>query len=279
MKEIQQPNFKVMFKQSVARGALLELNFVDYLFFSVTSGEGTMKANGTMYELKKDDTFMAARKTRMEFAAGTETLQIFAIRLSVDSVRDFLLHTKKTPAAKRTDNANVQRLPNHLLLRSLIQGLNDATDNDYRAPMPLLYLKMQECLNAVALVQPGLYQWFRQKNVDDKINLREFMEDNCCENEPLEQMAAATGRSLSTFRRDFMAEFGTTPSRWLLQKRLETAYHYIADNQCAPSSFIYKIGFESFSHFSRTFKAQYGILPSELLKNSKGTDADPNGAY
>ena len=275
MKEIPQPDFKVMFKQSVARGERLELNFGEYLFFSVTAGVGTLRANGATYELKKDDTFMAARKTRMEFLAGTETLQLFAIRLGVDVVRDFLLHTKKAPSDGRgTDNANVQRLPNHLLLRGLMQGLNDSVDNDYRATMPLLYLKTQECLNAVVLVQPALYQWFRQKNVDDKINLREFMEANYRENEPLEQMAAATGRSLSTFRRDFMAEFGTTPSKWLLQKRLAMAYRYIADDHRQPSSFIYEIGFESFSHFSRTFKAQYGILPSDLLKKEIGNKGD-----
>ncbi len=270
VKEKPLPDYKVMFKQSVPQGKRLDQNFDEYLFFSVTGGEGALKANGVTYELKKDDTFMVCRKTKMEFSGGADTLQLFAIRIGVDEVREFLLRTKKVAAPDCADNANVQRLPAHLILRGLMQGLNDSIDNDYRATMPLLYLKLQECLNAVALVQPSLYQWLRQKNVEDKINLREFMEVYWKNNEPLEQMAAASGRSLSTFRRDFMAEFGTTPSKWLLQKRLEAAYALIKDNHSSPSSFIYEIGFESFSHFSRTFKAQYGMSPSDLLKSCKG---------
>ena len=82
-----------------------------------------------------------------------------------------------------------------------------------------------------------------------RINLKDFMECHYQDNLPLEQLAQASGRSLSTFRRDFLKVFGTTLGKWLLTKRLD-------------------LGFESFSHFSHSFKAYFGIQPSILLKES-----------
>ncbi len=40
-------------------------------------------------------------------------------------------------------------------------------------------------------------------------------------NMSLEKFGYLTGRSLTTFKRDFFKTFKTTPQRWLTQKRLE----------------------------------------------------------
>lgn len=101
-----------------------------------------------------------------------------------------------------------------------------------------------------------------------RINLKDFMECHYQDNLPLEQLAQASGRSLSTFRRDFLKVFGTTPGKWLLTKRLEEAYVLIKEKKIKPSEFLLDLGFESFSHFSRSFKAYFGIQPSILLKES-----------
>ena len=97
-----------------------------------------------------------------------------------------------------------------------------------------------------------------------RINLKDFMECHYQDNLPLEQLAQASGRSLSTFRRDFLKVFGTTLGKWLLTKRLEEAYVLIKEKKIKPSEFLLDLGFESFSHF----KAYFGIQPSILLKES-----------
>jgi aldehyde dehydrogenase (NAD+) len=70
---------------------------------------------------------------------------------------------------------------------------------------------------------------------------------------------------MNTFKRDFEKIFHVTPSRWLVQKRLEEAYHLIRDEGKAPSDVYLEVGFEDLSHFSFAFKKKYGLAPS-LLK-------------
>lgn len=99
---------------------------------------------------------------------------------------------------------------NHVLLQGLISGIEAGVDNNFRANQPLTYLKIQECINVLTYLRPGLHNWFSRMNSLQRINLKDFMECHYQDNLPLEQLAQASGRSLSTFRRDFLKVFGTT---------------------------------------------------------------------
>lgn len=102
---------------------------------------------------------------------------------------------------------------------------------------------------------------------DFKIDIDAYMNKNFTHNIPLENFAKLTGRSLSTFKRDFQATFNETPTKWLIKKRVELAYYLIDKQNKKPVEVYYDIGFETFSHFSRTFKTAFGINPSEIQKN------------
>jgi len=98
------------------------------------------------------------------------------------------------------------------------------------------------------------------------------MEKNYMFNMSLERFGYLTGRSLSTFNRDFRKVFQTTPQRWLTQKRLELAYYHLKEKRKRPSDVFLEVGFEDLSHFSYAFKRQYGHTPSALIwsiKNSR----------
>jgi AraC-like DNA-binding protein len=80
----------------------------------------------------------------------------------------------------------------------------------------------------------------------------------------LAQFAKLTGRSLSTFKRDFVKIFGTTAEKWLQKQRLERAYFLITQKNKRPSTIYLELGFETLSHFSYAFKKQFGQTPTEL---------------
>ncbi|MDF5758286.1 helix-turn-helix domain-containing protein [Spongiactinospora sp. TRM90649] len=59
---------------------------------------------------------------------------------------------------------------------------------------------------------------------------------------------------------------GTTPSRFILQRRLERARHQLADSaarELTIADIAYRLGFSSQAHFARVFRAQFGRTPSE----------------
>ena len=89
------------------------------------------------------------------------------------------------------------------------------------------------------------------------------------ENLSPEVMAKHGAVSLRTLNRLF-AKIGTTPMRWVWRRRLEASHSALTEG-CAKSvtDAAFQFGFSEVSHFSRTFKATYGVSPEQLLKGSK----------
>lgn len=100
-----------------------------------------------------------------------------------------------------------------------------------------------------------------------KIDLEAYMNKNYMHNISLEQFAKLTGRSISTFKRDFQNIFNDTPNKWLIKKRLDLAHFLISKKHLKPTDVYFDVGFVNFSHFSRTFKSEFGMNPSEIEKN------------
>lgn len=98
------------------------------------------------------------------------------------------------------------------------------------------------------------------------VSLQRVMEDNYCFNLKLEEYARLSRRSLSAFKRDFFKIYQTTPGKWLQEKRLNHARLLLSGGGKSIGDAAFESGFESTSHFSRSFKEQFGISPSEVSR-------------
>lgn len=83
-------------------------------------------------------------------------------------------------------------------------------------------------------------------------------------NVPLDSFAKLTGRSVSTFKRDFTKIFNSSPKLWLKDKRLEEAHYLIKHKKQKPTEFYLDLGFENLSHFYASFKQKFGFTTSEI---------------
>ena len=102
-----------------------------------------------------------------------------------------------------------------------------------------------------------------------KVDLEEFMNRNYKFNVSVDRFAYLTGRSLSAFKRDFKQIFNDTPNRWLIRRRLQEAYFLIEKASKRPTEIYLDLGFETLSHFSFTFKKQYGHTPTKLAESHR----------
>jgi AraC-like DNA-binding protein len=132
------------------------------------------------------------------------------------------------------------------------------------AAADLLRVKQKEALLLLLKYVPALKDILFDFSEPGKIDLASFMEKNYHFNVQLERFAYLTGRSLSTFKRDFEKIFHQTPGKWLLQRRLKEAYYLIKEKGKAASDVYLDLGFEDLSHFSHTFKREYGTAPSRV---------------
>ena len=97
-----------------------------------------------------------------------------------------------------------------------------------------------------------------------KINIEAVMLSNFQYNLNISEFAILSGRSLSTFKRDFQSHFSTTPSLWLKNKRLEYAKELLLENKLNVNEICYEIGFINSSHFIKAFKKKYLLPPNKF---------------
>lgn len=140
---------------------------------------------------------------------------------------------------------------------------------EQRPPAALLELKFRELI--MNILSSGKNQplaaYLLSLCHQNKTCLQEIMERNFIYNMKLEEFARLSGRSLASFKRDFMSIYKTTPARWLQQKKLEYAKRLLEITDKNINELSFDTGFESASHFIRSFKKCYHITPLQYKRS------------
>lgn len=213
--------------------------------------------SGDVYLVRKNQLLKFLKKPGEE--AGFKSL---SIRFDDDMLKDMseeehfnLPERIKTPAF--IEVSEVKHLK--YFMESLLQ-YQDLLEN--KSP-ELALLKQKEALILLFTHDQSMKNILYDISDPYKIDLEGFMLKNYHFNVKLDRFAYLTGRSLAAFKRDFEKIFGTAPRKWLLEKRLEEAYYLLQKGKKATEIYL-ELGFEDLSHFSFTFKKQYGLPPSKL---------------
>lgn len=132
-------------------------------------------------------------------------------------------------------------------------------------PIDLRILKFEELLLYMADRYPQQLMSLRA-NVSanqEEVMIRRSAEMNLYNNVTIEELAFLCNMSLSTYKRKFQKIYGTSPTRWFLQKRMEQAVGMLVVQREKPSEIYHKLGYENHSSFTQSFKQVYGLTPSE----------------
>lgn len=79
----------------------------------------------------------------------------------------------------------------------------------------------------------------------------------------VEELAFLCHTSLSTFKRRFAKIYGTSPNKWLLEKRMQKAARLLKQGEYKASDIYVDLGYENLSSFVQSFKQVYGITPKQ----------------
>ena len=77
-----------------------------------------------------------------------------------------------------------------------------------------------------------------------KSSMQYVMDRNFQYDLPISAFAKLCGRSLSSFKRDFKSHFGTTPAKWLIDKRLSYAKTLLRSTELNVNQVCYESGFK-----------------------------------
>lgn len=156
-------------------------------------------------------------------------------------------------------------------VRTFTESLLQLYGNPDLAHKNMTRLKLLELLHLLSNTQNSvcLNSALATLNNKERKSLREFMNANFSKPLAIEDYAYLTGRSLSTFRRDFIQQFGIPPKSWLINKRLEKARLLLSNNNTTVSQVAMETGYENVSHFVKAFHKKYSTPPKQFLMKKR----------
>lgn len=178
-----------------------------------------------------------------------EALRQYAVQNAIEGQRIYSGH-------------KILRISPNSFLEGFFQSLLPYYDCLEALSEPLIELKIKEAIELLLRLENSIKSFLFDFSEPHKIDLEAFMIRNYEYNVPIREFARLSGRSTSTFKRDFQKVFTATPERWLKERRLEKAHYLIKKKKLKPGKVYLLVGFENMSHFSTEFKAYYGFNPS-----------------
>jgi AraC-like DNA-binding protein len=193
-----------------------------------------------------------------------KTFEAVVLFFDEEIVNDLITSKNIKPNKERCVSSKVMNYSPEVrtFIDSLLLIYKDKPVNDRR----LTRLKLYEFLHLVVTTNTGCFpEALATLNNKERRSLKEFMNANFFKPLSIEDYAYLSGRSLSSFRRDFIDQFGISPKQWLIEKRLERAKVLLEKNSTTVSQVALETGYENFSHFHKKF----GIPPKQFLLRSR----------
>jgi AraC-like DNA-binding protein len=240
----------------------------EHVFSYQVSGTLTVNNGSKEYVFKEGDFRFIKRNQLIKFIkqpAPGGVFEAVSVYFDQDLLKQFSLEYGYNAAQTGKEKTDaVMELTKEPLYKSFMDSLLPYLQGNALINEQLQALKLREALLILLQSKPSLGQLLFDFQEPGKIDLEEFMNRNFHFNVQLKRFAYLTGRSLATFKRDFEQIFHLSPSKWLLQRRLQEAHYLIREKGKAPADVYLETGFEDLSHFSYAFKKMYGMPPSRV---------------
>jgi AraC-like DNA-binding protein len=245
-----------------------DLMFDDHMLIWFISGETKIIQADATYYFKTGDIFLIPRNqlaTIVNYPKNGQPHKTVVMHLTTERLKRF--YEKIDINKKIASERKIFSLSNHPLLESCLASLIPYFDVRGEFPESIASLKITEAITILREIDRTVDNVLTNFDDPGRIDLIDFMQRNFMFNMPMEKLGYLTGRSLSTFNRDFRKFFNDTPQKWLTEKRLELAYYQLAEKKKRPTEVYLEVGFEDLSHFSFAFKKKYGIAPTHVTRH------------
>ncbi|MEM9820399.1 MAG: AraC family transcriptional regulator [Bacteroidota bacterium] len=172
---------------------------------------------------------------------------------------DFLLNVK------RIHPIGIEKTQASKLLNNYIESLQFYFKNPALVSEELLKIKLKELIlllaktdnaQAIQSLIAGLFS-------ESEVSFKEIIEANLYNNLSLEELAALSNSSLSSFKRTFIKHYGDPPARYIKKRKLSKAAKMLKSTSLRISHIAYDCGFIDLAHFSKSFQKKYGCSPSD----------------
>jgi AraC-like DNA-binding protein len=241
----------------------------DNYFAYVLGGRKKWKTKYGEYLVGSEEALFVTRGANTVYQYFEEPFFVLFIFMPDHFIRQVCSKYPKVIAGKTTRSSvthSVIPLSVNKVLESYFQSLLSYFLQPKPPHRAILKLKLEELVLNI-LAQPdndAIRQCFLRLAHNPKVNLEEVMKKHYSYPLSIEDYARLSARSLSSFRRDFKAVFGTTPAKWLMRERLAYSRFLLKTSDKTINEIIEESGFKNRSHFMKSFKKTFGMPPGQF---------------
>lgn len=261
---------------TATRNTLKEKTILDRNAISlVLTGEKTMRfTEKTVYANDKEIHFLSAGHCIASVDISKQK-EFKSILIFFDDIEltDFF-HTHSAFVEKVMQRVNVK-------LDAYVAFQKDTFINHYIASIQLMLsqgaalsmsmkrIKLQELL--LYLLENHTQRFLSFKNKGNippfELTIRKVVESNLLSNLTIEEMAFLCNLSTSTFKRHFKNIYQESPNTWILAQKMQIAAQMLTKQKGKPADIWFKLGFETHSGFTKSFKKHFGVAPRDYTKS------------
>lgn len=240
-----------------------------HLLYVVLGGEVKLTCGKQTSVVRKNEMVLLRRAHSVSYEKQgdkkTGLFESLLFAITDELISDFLTQQHIT-ISQMTEELGVKVSPMSDRLVAYCWSLSPYFNDPSQTNPGLLRLKVMELLYNVMDCSKNIFRQMLQLRQPLKTDIHRVVEENYTSPISLEELAYLSGRSLSSFKRDFQSIYNTTPAKWIREKRLSKACQLLQASQMSVADVAYSLGFENPTHFSRIFKQRYGLSPISFVE-------------
>ncbi|NML69144.1 helix-turn-helix transcriptional regulator [Chryseobacterium sp. RP-3-3] len=237
-----------------------------HLLLIVLEGSVVLTYGKQEYTLGKNDMILLKKATAVKYhkfgnAENDNIYDSFMFSIKDDLLKSFL-STSEIKVSKPEGEIKTGVYPMNECLVAFAHSMKPYFFDHSVVHPGQLRLKIMELLYDVAECNRNMFLQILQLHEPVRTDIRNVVEHHYASPVSISELAYLSGRSLSSFKRDFQNIYNVAPATWIREKRLEKAKDMLETTALSVSDVCYSLGFENVSHFSRIYKEFHGQAPS-----------------
>jgi AraC-like DNA-binding protein len=242
-----------------------------HLITFVINGQKDWFTKDHTYCLKSGDALFVKKGVYTTKQYFEQDYCVMLFFMNDDFIKDFVHNHNWMNSDLETNkpSESVIKIDTDKSFNTLVESIFQYLTMEETIPDELVEIKFKELVFNIALNKKniGFKNLLLDISKSSKVRLEQVMNRNFQYDLPLLAFARLSGRSLSSFKRDFKEHFSLTPSKWLINRRLEYSKTLLKSTSLNINEVCFESGFKNSSHFIRAFKHAYQQTPVQFRRS------------
>jgi len=237
-------------------------------FVFVNKGELSVRSQNNYMNLNKHKAILAKClnyffETNSEQQKSGSGVEVIAVVLYPDLIEDIFEFDIST--SNYAFDFNIKQVEVDRLLENYRESINILLDNPEIADENIIKTKLKEFVLLMSKSQnvPSQLDFLAALFKPANIHFKSTILNNLYANLTIDELAALTHLSPSSFKRKFKDTFNKSPKKYIANKKVEKAAEMLKTKGLRVSDIAYDVGFDSLATFNRNFQDIFGKSPTE----------------